>query len=340
MSFHRTLTRATAAAVAALACTAVPALAADKPAPCSGKLLVTDPVGDAFVGFVGLVESPAPAGPNVDITGVFVNSKDGRVTFNIVVNNLDTAVGPGATANVYRLNYDVGDASNYLQARVDATGVAYSYGHSETSGLVKDGDGKGTFYEGKDGVIEIEVPATHGGKPGAKWAGASLFTAYVRGAVNTQTDEAPDAGGTFNYNGAACPSTPAPGGGTGTPPATGAPAPPAAPAPGSGPTQPASQPTGPLRISVKPAVLKAAKVKRARKVAFSIRPSETMRDLTITLKRGSAKVSSAKLAELQGARTVSLKLRKGLRKGAYALVITAKRPDGSTATATVRIRVK
>jgi hypothetical protein len=338
MTFQRTAQILMTTAALALAA-AGPASAADKPAPCNGKLLVTDPAGDAFVGFVGLVESPIAGGPNVDLTGIFVNNKDGRVTLNVVVDNLDKTVGAGATANVYRMNYDVGDASNYIQARVDATGaVAFTYGHLDTAGLVKDGDGKGAFYEGKDGVIEFEVPATHGGKPGTKWAGASLFSAYVRGSANTQTDEAPDGGGAFNYSGFTCPSSAPP---AAQGPAPAPPAPPAAPAPGSGPTQPAARPTGPLRVTVKPAVFRAAKVKKARKVAFSIRPGESMRDVTITLKRGSATLSTAKLASLQGERTVTLKLRgKGLKKGIYSLIVTAKRADGSTATATVKVRVK
>ena len=325
---------AAATATAALVA-ASPAAAAEKPTPCTGKLLVTDPAGDAFVGFVGLVETPVPAGPNVDLRGIFVNSRDGRVTLNVVVDNLDKTVGQGATANIYRLNYDVGDQSNYLQARVDSAGVTYTYGHSETSGLVKDGDGKGAFYEGKDGVIEMEVPATHGGKPGTKWAGASLFSAYVRGGVNTQADEAPDEGGEFIYNGAQCPATaPAPA------PVTTAPGTPTPP-PGSGPTGTSTTPTGPLRISARPTVLKARKVRRARRVGFTLRPSEAMTNLVITLKKGSKKLGTAKLATLQGAKTVPVKLRRrGLAKGRYTLVVTARRGNGSTGTATFRVRVK
>ncbi len=321
---------------AASAVIAVPltASAADKPAPCQDKPQVTDPAGDAFVGFVGLFETPIPAGPNVDVTALFINSRDGKTTFNIQVDNLDKTVGSGATANVYRLNYGVGDATNYLQARVDSTGVAYSYGHSDTTGLVKDGDAKGAFHEGKDGVIEIEVPASHGGKPGTKWVDASLFTAYVRQSVNTQTDEAPDAA-TFNYNGAEC----AAGGPTGTPGPTGSPTPGATPTPTASPTP--TPPAGPLKITAAPTTIKAKKVKKAKKVGFTLRPSETMTKLKIALKRGSKTLGKTKLATLQGAKTVVLKLKKkGLKKGRYTLAVTATRSDGSTGSAAIAVRVK
>ena len=54
--------RVGAAAVTAALLAAPAASAADKPVPCNGKLLATDPAGDAYVGFVGLAETPAPAG--------------------------------------------------------------------------------------------------------------------------------------------------------------------------------------------------------------------------------------------------------------------------------------
>src|SRR3712207_3715530 len=73
---------ALAAAAVVTALTAVPANAetetapaATKPVPCT-EMLVTDPAGDAVVGPVlgaGPVVSEAPA--NMDITGIFVNTK-------------------------------------------------------------------------------------------------------------------------------------------------------------------------------------------------------------------------------------------------------------------------
>lgn len=355
MSARRAGAVLAAAAAAAMVASSV-APAADTPQPCAGKLLVTDPTGDAFVGFIGLAETPIPAGANVDVTGIFVNNIDGRVTFNIRVDNLDKTLGNGATANVYRLNYTVGTQTNYLQASVSATGVTYSYGHSDTTGLVRDGDAKGTFYEGKDGVIEIEVPTTHGGKPGAKWSAASLFTAYVRGNVNTQTDEAPDAGGDFSYSGAPCAAagptatpTPAgmghptgPTGPTGTPSPTDPTNPAATATPTATPAPGGSQPvTGPLRVTVAPLKLKAKKVKRVKKLAFAIRPSESMTDVKLTLKKKAKTLGSATVGDLQGQKVVKVKLRKkGLKKGRYAVVVTAKRPDGSPAAATFSLRVK
>ena len=213
---------------------------------------------------------------------------------------------------------------------MDSSEVAYTYGHLGTAGVEKDGDAKGAFYEGENGVIEIEVPPSHGGKPG-KWSDASLFSAYVRQQVNTQTDEAPDAGETFVYRGTTCQG----GGPTGPSGPTG----PTGPAPG--PTGPVTPATGPLRVTVTPLTFKAKRVKKVKKIAFNVRPSESMTGVVLALKKAKKTLGSAKIGELQGAKTVKVKLRKkGLKKGRYAVLVTAKRPTGATATKTFKVSMK
>ena len=130
--------RAGAAAIAAAALAAPAASAAGKPVPCNGKLLATDPAGDAFVGFIGLAESPVPAGPNTDFTGLFINNFAGKHTVNYSIADLSTTVPPDATSIGYRINYEIGDVTNYLQVSIASAGtVTYSYGHSETGGLAR-----------------------------------------------------------------------------------------------------------------------------------------------------------------------------------------------------------
>ena len=334
--------RAGAAALAAALLAAPAALAADKPVPCNGKPLGTDPAGDAFVGFVGLVESPVPAGPNTDFTSVFINSADGKVTVNYSIADLSTTVPPDATSIGYRMNYEVGAVTNYLQVSIDSAGtVAYSYGHSETSGLVKDGDTTGALFEGKEGVMSIVVPPTHGGKTGAKMAGIDIFSAYVRGRVNTQTDQMPDGDAELAYNGAECPK--------------GATPPPASPpsgggsdggsgSSGGGSTPPPSSPppasaTAPLKVTATPTKLKLKKIKKAKKATFSLSSSEELTNVAVAFQKGSKTIGSKRLAKLSSKAKVALKLKGKLKKGAYRLVVTGRRADGSTGSVVIKIRV-
>ena len=334
--------RAGAVAIAAAALAAPVASAADKPVPCNGKPLGTDPAGDAFVGFVGLVESPVPAGPNTDFTSVFINNADGKVIVNYTIADLTTTVPPDATAIGYRMNYDIGDVSNYLQVNIDSAGtVTYSYGHVETGGVVKDGDTTGALFEGKEGVISIVVPPTHGGKPGTKLAGIDIFSAYVRGRVNTQTDQMPDGDAELSYNGAACPG----GSPTSPPPPSGQTPPPSGGGGGSTPPPPSSQPpanpTAPLKVTAKPTKLSLKKIKKAKKATFSLSSSEELTNVAIAFQKGSKTVGSKKLAKLGRTAKVALKLKgaRKLKKGAYRLVVTGRRADGSTGSVIIKIRV-
>jgi hypothetical protein len=344
MNTIRLARRCGAATLAAAALAAPAASAADKPVPCSGKLLVTDPAGDQKVGFIGLVESPMAAGPNTDYTGLFINN-NGKVTANLVISDLSTKVPADATAIVYRMNFDVGDAAYYVQAIIDSAGtVTYTYGNLDTATAVKDGDTTGALFEGKDGVITIDMPATHGGKPGTKLAGINAFSAYVRGRANTQTDEAPDENGEAAYNGAPCPGgTTAPsaggGGSTGGGSTGGG-------STGGGSTQPpapgpSSTATAPLKIKAAPARLKLAKARKAKKLTFKLSSQEDLTNVAAAFKQGQKVLGSGKLARLARTGKLTLRLKGKLKKkGSYTLVLTGRRADGSTGTVQLKISVR
>jgi hypothetical protein len=337
--------RILAASALALALTAAPAAAqAPKPVPCTG-MQAQDAVGDAFVGFVGLFETPQPAGANMDFKNLFFRRDKGKVTANLVVANLDKSVPPDAGFASWRVNYDIGDASYYVTASVEnGKDPVFSYGHIDTQAM-RDGDTKGAFFEGPDGVIQIEIPAAHAIKENAKVTEIYAFSAYVRGAagrgVNTQTDQIPDGDARVSYTAAECPgagSTPEPGtpnpGVTPPPPGSdpNTPAPPVQ-KPGSG----SGAATGPLQIAVKPTALKAKKVKKSLKLTLTC--SESLKDLAVQFKKGAKKIAAGKLATCSGKGKITLKISKKLKKGAYTLAFTGKRADTSSGTLTVKVKV-
>lgn len=330
------------AALAALALTAAPAMGQTaKPAPCTG-LQAQDAQGDAFVGFIGLFETPVAGAPQVDYKGLFFRRDGGKITLNAVMADLKKQVPPDASAVSWRLLYTQGDVQYYVQATLmaGAAEATFTYGHIENT-LVKDGDTKGAFFEGPDGVLQVEIPAAQGLKPDAKISDVYMFSAYVRGAVNTQTDQIPDGDARTKWTASECPSgQPEPG--SGPPPAPTTPVgsdpnspPPAAPInkPGSG----SGAATGPLQIAVKPTALKAKKVKRSLTLALTCR--EALTNLTVQFKKGAKKLAAGKLAKCSGKGTIKLKIKAKLKKGAHTFVFAGKRADTSSGRLTVKVKV-
>jgi methionine-rich copper-binding protein CopC len=330
-----------AATALALALTAAPAAAqVAKPVPCTGNQ-AQDATGDAFVGFVGN-DTPIPADPSGDLKTLFFRRDKGKVTVNFSLTEVKKAVPPGATSLSYRMYFNIGDVQNFIQTSL-ATGASeptYVFGHTELpASNVVDGDTKGQWVEGADGVISVEIPASHLPKVDSKLTEGYLFSALVRGAVNTQTDQIPDGDARFAWTNSECPGAEAPAG-----PLPGAPAvpgsnpstpPPATPTnkPGSG----SGAATGPLQIGVSPLSLKSKKVKKS--LAFKLDCKEALKAVTVQFKKGSKVVSKGSLASCSGKTTLKLKLAKKLKKGSYTLVFAGKRADGSANALTVKVKV-
>lgn len=115
---------------------------------------------------------------------------------------------------------------------------------------------------------------------------------------------------------------------TGTPGSAATPA--AAPDPGATPP--------PAKSTVKLGAFKA-KGKRA-KLKLRV-AGGNLEDVVVTLLKGRKKVATAKAATLAtGARTVSFKLKRKLKRGTYALKLTATGADGSTVTASRKAKAR
>lgn len=228
----------------------MPAVGQDpaKPAPCVGYS-AQDPAGDQAVGFAGRF-TPAPASDKVDATGIFVRSEEGKgVKLFLQLTEASLTPPPETAAIGFRFLYSA-PADLFLDVEIDKTGnVTYDYGHFGDTGPVGDGDTTGNVYEGKDGLIEVDLPESHGGKPGMKFGG-QIFTWYSYGAVLGSTDFIPDGDKTFTFSGARC------GGSTTVQPA---PTTPGTPKPPSGAQ---TAPLGKLEVTAKPARFKAKKVKK------------------------------------------------------------------------------
>lgn len=309
-----------AAALAAVALAAPAAEAADRPRPCQGSPILTDPAGDAFIGVGPVGESPREAGPNTDLTGLFINNRGGRHTVNITIADLTTAVPTDATGVSYRMTYKLGDASNFLRAVISSEGtVTYTYGRGDS----EDGDTTGALFEGKDGVISVTLPSSHAGR----MTDVVVASSYVRARADTPTDRMPDGEGSGTYDDALCPTnTSMPVSSNGTPPPASI-------------TEDPSQ-TAALSVRARPNKLKLKKLRRARKLSLTLTSSEPLEDISISLQKGKKVVGAAKRDLLDGSEKVTLKLRKRLKRGAYRLVVTGRRDDGSTGSVLLKLSAR
>ena len=297
------------------------------PTPCIGYA-VEDPTGDAYYGFAGNF-SPAPADPIADITGVFFRTEDGKSTLNLQVAELTENAPATSNGIEYRTIYTKPDG-NFLDISIPPTGApTFTYGHFEDTGPTSDGETTGKLFPGPNGVIQVQLPKGYGK---AERVSAYTFSSYNLGAVLASADDAPDGSAgdqgasNYDYDGSSCDgdggSEPPPGGG-GTPP------------PG------AQQPLGEMTIKASPTTIKRKKAKKGKRLRFKLESSEKVTDLGISLNKGTKSFGKATVAELDGTRTVKLKLKKSLKKkGRYQLVFNGTRADGSKASDAVNVRVK
>lgn len=227
------------------------------PVPCDG-VLATDASGDQEIG--PLIGGP-PGGPtnttapdNMDITQVFLNTRNGVTTANIQVKNLSKDVPAEIRSGhfSYVLDFATNEGYSFVRAETDGEEVTFHAAVVQSAGPVSSAnplaeeDLKGRFLEGPDGIVEIELPAALS-KPGLKlesvYAYVSMrsddenYTGYIN-------DQAPDDGATSakSYTVTECPApvaaeTPTPAAAVEAPAAP----PAAAPAPAAQ-SQPATQP--------------------------------------------------------------------------------------------------
>jgi hypothetical protein len=295
-----------------------------KPTPCTGEMLITDPAGDQEV--APLIGDNHAAPPNQDITGVFLNYKDGHLTANIQIKNLtkDLPDQMDSQGGAYwYLWYTDGDTRRFVKA-VDADGstVTYAYGEVDPLGAgayLPDGDTTGEFFEGPDGIVQIEIPADAGAVAGSKLTGIVATADDIIGlndviGLNSSVDFAPDDGTSIDasspsvdYTVTACPAAPPSGGTTTTPPAGGS-------------TTPT---TTELPLKVTKVLDGAKKAKKKKALRLSVSTTDTITDLSLSLKgkSGTGKTyAGTKVASLSGTATLKLKLKAKLKAGSYSLV--------------------
>lgn len=305
------------ATASALAFGATPALAVDetKPAPCNG-VLFSDPTGDGDRPPLVL-----GTGPNMDITGLFLNKRDGVTTVNLQVVNLDKSVPATALGGVdWIIYFSVGETNAYLRATTTGSEVAFEHGIDDPAqGLTPTGATPGAFFEGADGIVQMDLPETYADQEIKNiWA----TTAVNQIAVVAYGDAAPDGQEGPNVTPAACP---------GGAPVPGAPVPGATP--GTGPTT--------LPIAFPASAGSAKKGNKARKLTFKVDAAQSISNLKLTLKKGKSTVATGALKSASGVKSVTLRL-KGkktkLKKGVYTLSASGV-VDGKALKVTRSIRV-
>jgi hypothetical protein len=336
-----------------------PAIAVDatKPTPCTGQLLIEDPAGDQQFDSTGFFGVPEEGTPNADITGVFFNYRPGAdgnkvLTANLRIANLDKTVPgfPQSGAGLwYYVFYAIGDVTHFVKA-VNASGdeITYHYGTMATEGATAgiyttEGETKGAFFEGPDGVIQIDVPEAAGAAPGASFANVIGYADTIFGlddeiGFNVHADTAPNEGDPFTAgSGAAytvedCPAT---GGGAGTTTGT---------TTGTTGTTTGTTGTAPATLPLKASrsLGSAAKAKRQKRFTVTLTASQPITNLQVKLKKSSGTgpvLASGKLAQLNGKAKLRLKLLRKVKRGKYALLATGT-VNGAKRKATLKVTVK
>src|SRR5262249_19532899 len=127
------------------------------PAVGCGGLQWTDPAGDTSYSLV--VDLPIAQPDSLDLTAGWFRYEGGVLTANLRVANLDkNQYGTLSTDSIYYMWWTGSDDVGYFVDADNNNGtVSYNYGELGT-GVTTDGATKGTFNEGKDGVISIVVP--------------------------------------------------------------------------------------------------------------------------------------------------------------------------------------
>ena len=202
------------------------------PSPC-GELVLEDPAGDQSFDPSGLdlPQASTKTRDNTDLTAVFFNfrpDKDGKpvVTANLRVTKLDKTVPSKQDAQggiYYYAAWKFGGKTVFVKAaNADGTTITYGFGNIDAQGnYTTEGATKGAFFEGPNGVVQIDVPAALGGTEGATLGKVVAAIDYIQGAndqagLNNHVDRAPGNASFINPNGQDYTATPCPGGGATT----------------------------------------------------------------------------------------------------------------------------
>jgi hypothetical protein len=276
---------------------------------CSGNVITDAPGDQGLPQGVGVI----PAGPNLDITNVFLRydaDPDAKspLTANIQVTNLDKSIPLGGTTASWYAEWTVGGTLYYVKASVDASGAeTYTAGVDDpNTGLSEDIDTSGHFFMGPNGVVQIFVPQS-----GTKASdGNRLTETTAHSSVDIPgfllfADNAPDGGSGKSYVVKQCPGGPAPA----------------------------------LPVELVTSSVKRSKAKKGKTLSFRLTSQDALTDIKGTLKKGSKSYGSGTLGVLDVAGILKVKLKKSLKKGTYKLNLTGKTAAGD-GEATFNVKVK
>lgn len=298
---------------------------AAKPAPgCSAGV---DKKGDATI-------------DNLDITGAWFNMVGDKPNAFLSVANLHKKLPSDATGINWYVLWTFEDMQRFVTAQIElpATEPSFSGGTVMETGAntVRQTGGAtpGQFYEGADGVIQMEVPGDIGGTNGTQLKATTSDTFYTVGIPGVLSSLQP-------VDDAAAPKTWTVG------PCTTGPAAPAGP-PAPAPTPSAKPPGGRvvvkngLKVTVSTKVPAAKKVKKS--LALKLTASEKVSGIDAALFKGTISqnkiVAKGKLSSAQGKATLKLKVSKKIAKGAYSLYLVGNNADGTAADRTVKLKFK
>jgi hypothetical protein len=345
---------ATIGVVAACASLAGPAGAQEaKPQPtqCAGVTL-TDAKGDHPVRepVLGAIATPQKHTDNFDIHRVFFRNTGGQLTANIQVAKLDKSKFQGSDATAYWLYYTFGEELRFAVAWTDGTNWFFKFGHDE-DGFVFDGETTGKAHEGADGIVEIVMPED---VQGETLSGLYARSAYMVLAKNDPifgadplfynvVDSAPDdetAGPSYTATPCAETGVPTPAATQDTTPAKVDAPPASSEAANSGAQQAAPAPAAaPAPFTVTVPKLTAAKLKKGKRFAVSVKAAAPVKGLKVTLMKGSRAVATGTLKSLSGTKQVRLKVSRKLAKGSYRLLVKGTDASGKAVSGTVAVVV-
>jgi len=278
---------------------------------------------------------------------------DQAATYNLTVKNLSTAVPTGYTTLTWSGYYTTADGTaHFVRAIVDfGGGTAFEYGAftpnptgvGVTGVNQYQGDTPGKFFTGPNGVIQMVIPAA---KSGDKYTAAYAVSTQGRtlpSSAKTPSrglapimDTAPDDGADAGASATVAPC----GGATSVLPVTTPISTPVTDAPSQPNNAVSSEPTG--RPTLKVAVLtKTFRVAKGHKtIALKVRSAESVTALAAQLRLGRTVYAKGKLAKVDGAGALKLKLSRKLKKGTYALDLAGTDVSGRRVVATYGVKVK
>jgi hypothetical protein len=248
---------------------------------------------------------------------------DGRaaLTANIEVTDLDGSV-PSALESqgglYYYVLYTLGGMQRFVKAVNRGDGdVTYWYGFLDPDSVPgsivynTEGETRGAFFEGPNGIVQVEIPDVAGGKPGVSFSGVLAHVDTITGlddyhGLNAHADVAPDGGTGRSYTVERCEAVEA---------------------------------GRALPLGLPKSLGSARQANEAKALRLRVRATQPIADLAIRLKDADGKVAgTGRLKQASGAATVRVKVNRRLREGTYSLVATgAVEGEQRTVSAAARL---